>query len=89
VSVPPAPQSAPAPALRAKREAFAADNTAARESRALAAVADPDPARELERIAKLREASRHDEADRALADFRRNHPDHRIPDAMWDRVKPR
>jgi hypothetical protein len=81
-----APQAAPAP--RAKREAFAADS-ATRESRALGAVADPDPARELERIARLREAARHEEADRALAEFRRRHPDYRIPEAMWERVKPR
>ena len=82
----PSPQSAPEP--RAKREAVAADNAAPRESRALGAIADPDPARELERIARLREAARHEEADRALAEFRRRHPDYRIPEAMWERVKP-
>jgi hypothetical protein len=82
-----AAQTAPAP--RAKREAVAADNAVAPGSRALGAVADADPARELERIAKLREAARHEEADRALAEFRRRHPDYRIPEAMWERVKPR
>ena len=82
-----APQAAPVP--RAKKEALASDNAAARESGALGAIADPDPARELERIAKLREAGRHEEADRALTEFRRRHPDYRIPEAMWERVKAR
>lgn len=47
------------------------------------------PEAELERIAKLREAGRNDEADKALAEFHRRFPQHRIPDAMWERVKPR
>ena len=80
-----AAQSAP---LRAKREGFAADS-AASGSRRIAAVADPDPNRELERIALLREAGRHAEADRALEELRRHHPGFRIPDAVWERVKPR
>ena len=75
--------------MRAKREALAADNTAARESRGIAGVADPDPVRELERIARLREAGRHEDADRALTEFRRGHPEYRIPEAVWERVKPR
>ena len=78
-------QSAP---LRAKREGYAAD-TVATESRRIAAVADPDPNRELERIALLREARRHAEADRALEEFRRRHSEFRIPDAVWQRVRPR
>ena len=51
--------------------------------------ADADPARELERLAKLREAGRHAEADQALEEFRQRHPDFRIPEAMWERVRPR
>ena len=85
---PPQP-AAPAPALRSKREATAADNVAPSGARKLGATAEADPARELDRIARLREAGRHDEADRALAEFRRSHPDYRIPEAMWERVKPR
>lgn len=82
-----APQSAP---LRAKREGVAADAASgARESRAAAAVPDPDPQRELERIATLRASGQHAEADRALEALRRRHPDFRIPEAMWERVKPR
>jgi hypothetical protein len=32
---------------------------------------------------------RHEEADKALGEFRRKRPDYRIPDAMWERVKPK
>ena len=44
---------------------------------------------ELERIANLRAQGRDAEADKALEEFRRAHPGYRIPDAMWERVKPR
>src|SRR5438105_743581 len=44
---------------------------------------------ELERIAALRAQGRDAEADKALDEFRRTHPGYRIPDAMWERVKPR
>jgi hypothetical protein len=81
-----APQAA---APRAKRQGFATDSTATRETRAIAAVADPDPDRELERIARLREAGRHADADRALEELRRRHPDLRIPEPVWERVRPR
>src|SRR5437868_1883502 len=50
----------------------------------------PDAAdAELERIAALRAQGRDAEADKALDEFRRTHPGYRIPDAMWERVKPR
>jgi hypothetical protein len=48
-----------------------------------------EPTRELEAIAKLRAEGRAEEADKALAEFRRKRPDYRIPEAMWERVKPR
>ena len=47
------------------------------------------PERELERIAQLRAQSRHDEADRALAEFRKRYPDYRIADALRERVERR
>jgi hypothetical protein len=78
--------AAPAPAapaaLRAKRE---------ERSAALAdAKVSPDPrVRELERIAQLRRDGKQAEADEALAKFRREHPDYRIPDPLWEQVKPR
>lgn len=75
-------QSAPAAASMAKRSA-----TAGATADATGGVTDPRE--QLERIAKLREAGRDDEADRALEEFRRRYPDYRIDDAMWQRVKPR
>lgn len=47
------------------------------------------PERELERIAQLRREARHEEADKALAEFRKRHPDYRIPEAMLERVERR
>jgi hypothetical protein len=74
--------AAPAFAPRAKAAAEAMQRAAP--------AAEPDAAlRELERIAALRAAGRDAEADRALEDFRRNHSGYRIPEAMWERVKPR
>jgi len=40
-------------------------------------------------ILKLREEGRHFDADKALEQFRRNHPGYRIAEAMWERVRPR
>jgi hypothetical protein len=54
-----------------------------------AAISPTGAERELERIAKLREEGRDADADKALEQFRRDHPDYRIADAMWQRVKPR
>ena len=74
--------STPAPSARLRREAAAADtfqDSLAKDPRAA----------ELERIARLRAEGRHDEADKALETFRRAHPDYRIPEAMWERVRPR
>ena len=79
----PAAAAAPAPAMRAKSNAqgFAAD--AAKESQA-------DPRlKELERIAQLRRDGRHGEADQALEKFRSENPQYKIPDALWEQVKPR
>ena len=82
VAPPPAaaPMSPPAPALRAKREAQGIAAPAAKET---------PIERELERIARLRRDGRHAEADEALEKFRRENPSYRIPDAMWEQVKPR
>jgi hypothetical protein len=43
----------------------------------------------LERIARLRAEGRDAEADRALESFIREHPEYRIPDAVWERVRAR
>lgn len=76
--------------MRAKREGAIPDSVGARELRkSIAPKTDADPDRELERIARLREAGSHAQADAALAEFRRRRPDYRIPEGMWERVKPR
>ena len=79
--------AAPAP-LRAKREDAQSDALGGRELRKSGA-AEADPARELERSATLREDGKDVEADAAFAEFRRRHPDYRIPEAMLERVKAR
>jgi hypothetical protein len=45
------------------------------------------PQQWLERIAVLRQQGRHDEADKALAEFRKRHPDYKIPEAMLEKVE--
>ncbi len=45
--------------------------------------------KELERIAQLRVQGRHDEADKALADFRKRFPEYAISEAMRERVERR
>jgi len=47
------------------------------------------PEKWLERIADLRRTGRHEEADKALAEFRQRHPGYRIPDAMLEKVERR
>jgi hypothetical protein len=47
------------------------------------------PEKWLERIAELRRAGKHDEADKSLAEFRQRHPGYRIPEAMLERVERR
>jgi hypothetical protein len=86
-AAPPAAAASAAPsAARMKREALAAQ---APVGAAADAQASDEPTRELEAIARLRAEGRHDDADKALAEFRRKRSAYRIPDAMWERVKPR
>ena len=47
------------------------------------------PEQELERIADLRRQEKHEEADKALAEFRKRHPDYKISGAMLERVERR
>jgi hypothetical protein len=63
------------------RKERAAGDIAARS----AAIVSPE--RELERIAELRAQGRHDDADKALAEFRKRYPDYRIPQAMREKVE--
>ena len=74
------PQSAPPPAAASPRMREA--------ERPLAALGlDEAPLPWLERIARLREESKHEEADRALAEFRKRYPDFKISDEMLRRVE--
>jgi hypothetical protein len=47
------------------------------------------PERDIERIAELRGQGRHDEADRALTEFRKRYPEFRISEAMRERIERR
>jgi hypothetical protein len=83
------------PAL-AKRSQASADAAPAKAAGAVASQSQPvglaavaPLLQELERIAALRAEGRHDEADKALAEFRRRNPDYRIPDDMLKRVERR
>jgi hypothetical protein len=87
-----APQAGATGAL-ARREASAdsverADRPMA-QARLQASKEADTPERELERIAVLRARGRHEDADKALAEFRKRHPDYRIPGAMLERVERR
>jgi len=84
---------------RSLREAIGAASGEKAEDRPAAAAvgalrqedaAKPEPpAQWLERIAKLREAGRHKEADASLAEFRKRYPDYEMPKEMRARVLPR
>jgi len=95
-----APVPAPAPPAVAASSASAHDEKATAADAARANAAPParamqrslavDPLqRELERIARLREEGKDDEADTALATFKRAHPDYRIEPTMLERVRRR
>jgi hypothetical protein len=99
--VPAAPPAAAPPSDRASgmRESRQADAAAERmqrdevhrspapEARAMAKLAVEPPERWLERIAELRKLGKHEEADKALAEFRRAYPDYRISEAMLEKVE--
>lgn len=80
---------------KAQASAPAADQAApaAGVAGALRAAKPPEQAETpelwLERIAALREQGRDREAGESLAEFRRRHPDYRIPEPMLRRVAPR
>lgn len=74
---------------RAKVAASAAPAAPAAESVATDSaplVVEESPDATLERIVRLRAEARHDEADRALEQFRKRYPDYRIPEATLKRV---
>jgi len=58
------------------------------DSRVVASIASPlSPEQLLERIAELRKQGRHEEADKALAEFRKLYPDYRISEEMLKKVE--
>jgi hypothetical protein len=71
----PAPQAAPLP------------QAGALEGRVASSAVVQSPERLLERIAELRKEGRHDEADKALAEFRQRYPDYRISEEMLQKVE--
>ena len=76
-------RAAPQGARRAKSEASRDANL---QEKSLADAPDT-PERRLERIAELRSRGLHDEADRALTEFRRAHPGYRISDEWLRKVE--
>jgi hypothetical protein len=54
---------------------------------ALEARAPASPEQWLQGIADLRRQGRHEEADKALAEFRRAYPDYRISEPMLEKVE--
>jgi hypothetical protein len=98
-AAPSAPAAAPAapPAAEAEqRNDVGAASAGARvmrderpraQSQMARASVEQSPEAELERIARLRATGRHEEADKALAEFRKRYPGYRIAPAMLERVE--
>jgi predicted TIM-barrel fold metal-dependent hydrolase len=69
----------------APSEAMKSEN---KEITTFAAASAPEaPAHWLERIARLRSEGRHEQADEALAEFRKRYPDFRISPEMLEKVE--
>lgn len=80
---------APAPPAQGERADVAESQpriAASRMMRQEAATLET-PEQWLERIARLRAEGRHEEADKALAEFRKRHPDFRISAEMLEKVE--
>ena len=89
----PAPPPRAADAVQERGSADAQPESRVRSAarapaRLLGQVAKADsPEAALERIAELRRQGKHDEADKALAEFRRRYPDYRIAEEMLKKVE--
>ena len=98
---PPVAAARPAPAPEAKpaersKTVIAAKSGAdaqrrldegARAASSLSAFAQQSPEQWLQGIADLRKQGRHEEADKELAEFRKRHPDYRIPPRVLEQVE--
>ena len=73
-----APASVPESAAETRMQRDAAP--AASAARPMQAPVVETPERMLERIAELRREGKHEEADRLLAELKRQHPDYRLPE---------
>jgi hypothetical protein len=71
----------------ADKARVASEVAASRAAAPVAAMAQPNPERELERIAELRRLGRDEEADKALAEFRRHYPGYQISREMREKVE--
>src|SRR5262249_28071618 len=89
----PAPAAAPPPAAGAAQDYARQSRDRAEQSIASGAVAkraiEETPEKALERIAELRKAGKDDEADKALAEFRKRFPDYKLSDEMKAKVERR
>jgi hypothetical protein len=99
----PQPAAAPAPApkpqaaeselasaeKRSNADVQRAPASVAAGARVASVTVERTPEAELERIAQLRAAGRHVEADKALAEFRKRYPDFRLTDEMKVKVEKR
>ncbi len=90
----PVPSPRAADAMQERRSANVQPESRARSAesgapaRLLGQVAKAEsPEAALERIAELRRQGKQDEADKALAEFRRRYPDHRIAEEMLKKVE--
>lgn len=84
----PSPQAAPVPRpVPAPAAKPAPDRSGRGAARLMQREKAPEP--ELERIAELRRLGRHEDADKALAEFRKTYPDYKISGAMLERVERR
>jgi hypothetical protein len=85
----PGPQAKPAAPMReeARARASRAPDAAPAVTGALGAAAYATPEQWLQGIADLRQQGRHEEADKALAEFRRAYPDYRISGATLEKVE--
>jgi hypothetical protein len=83
----PAPPSAAARRAGESADSVRSPRLEARQSAPAVAAYVDSPERFLERIAQLRNEGRHDDADKALAEFRQRYPDYRISGEMRQKVE--
>lgn len=81
---PPIPQTAPVPQPKLGEAQRPAER---RAEGMLGRTVQEGPDKWLERIAELRRLGRHEEADKALAEFRQRYPGYRIPQETLERIE--